>query len=199
MLGLFRGQGQLAPELIAELDASGIPYAFNTKAWADEQACLAHLRYFWEQVKQHAPEYPEHMLLLDGLGGQSTTQFIEFALDLRIYPVYFPPNCTHLVQPVDHRVAAWLKAALARLYVVEESVMGDAWARYRANDSMSLQYKRTTALNWVDFCWRELKRKESFLLMSFLSTGRLITLKGEHKIKFPDIDNYAFVYPELVS
>jgi hypothetical protein len=32
---LFHGKGKLSPEIIAELDEQGIPYAFNKKAWAD--------------------------------------------------------------------------------------------------------------------------------------------------------------------
>ena len=192
---LFRGQGQLSKALIAELNESGIPYGFNAKAWANEQACLAFLTYFVGELKKYAPEYPEHMLLLDGLSSQATNQFIDLALDLKIYPVYFPPNCTHLVQPVDHRVAAWIKAVMGQLYKAEEDVMGDDWLRYRFNESMNAQYMRVTTLKWVDTCWTELKQRPRFLLRSFISTGCLITLKGEHSISFQDIDNYTFEYP----
>ena len=79
---LFRGQGQLPAELHAELKAQGIPYAFNTKAWANAEACVEHLRYFHKTVQEHCPEFQEHMLLLDGLSSQSTNRFIELALDL---------------------------------------------------------------------------------------------------------------------
>ena len=173
---LFRGQGHLDPKLLAELDAQGIPYAFNEKAWANQAACLEHLQFFAKIVKEKCPEIKEHMLLLDGLSSQSTDRFIEFALDLNILPVYFPPNCTHLVQPVDHRVAAWLKGAWHALYKAEEEFRYDVWADYRDNGSMCPQYQRITVLKWTKICWDHLKEMKSFLMRAFISTGCLISL-----------------------
>jgi hypothetical protein len=146
---LFRGQGQLSPAVLAELDAEGIPYAFNEKAWANEEACLEHLRFFVKIVRANCPEYKEHLLLLDGLSAQATDGFMELALDLNILPVYFPPNCTHLVQPVDHRVAAWIKNAFHALYKTEEELRYDIWANYRDNGSMCPQYQRITGQIFV--------------------------------------------------
>lgn len=82
--------------------------AFNEKAWANEQMCIQHLWFFENILSARCPEFVEHMLLLDGLGAQATTNYIELALDMNILQVYFPPNCIHLVQPVVHRVAAHL-------------------------------------------------------------------------------------------
>ena len=53
----------LSEDLLAELDAIGIPYAFNEKAWANEKACLDHLRFFYQIVHEKCPEIKEHMLL----------------------------------------------------------------------------------------------------------------------------------------
>ena len=196
---LFRGKGHLSKKVLAELDAVGIPYGFNEKAWADGPACLAHLTYFHGELKKHCPQYPEHMLLMDGLTSQSTHTFIDFALDLNILPVYFPPNCTHLVQPVDHRVAAWFKKALQKLYLIEEEVMGDDWLRFRANKSMNTQYLRATTLKFINAAWGTLVTKTNFLLDAFLSTGCLIPLSGNHQIKFKDIELYNFEYPKVIS
>jgi hypothetical protein len=192
---LFKGQGQLAAELLAELDAQGVPYAFNEKAWANESACLDHLLFFHRRLQEHCPELKEHLLLLDGLASQATDRFIELALDLQILPMYFPPNCTHLVQPVDHRVAAWLKGQMHDLFKAEEELMHEMWANYRDNGSMCPQYQRVTTLKWVRTCWSVLKQRKKFLLRAFLSTGCLITLEGLHAIHFPDIENYFFEYP----
>ena len=192
---LFRGQGRLDPALLAELDAQGIPYAFNEKAWANELACIEHLRFFSKIVKAKCPEAKEHMLLLDGLTSQATDRFIDLAIDLNILPVYFPPNCTHLVQPVDHRVAAWLKRWWHALFRVEEEERYEVWTQFRANGSMCPQYLRCTVLKWMRILWDQLKTMSEFLTRSFTSTGCLITLKGQHMIKFPNIDNYTFAFP----
>ena len=131
-------------------------------------------------MQEKCPEIKEHLLLLDGLGSQSTAAFIELALDLNIYPMYFPPNCTHLVQPVDHRVAAWLKRAFHELYKSDEAENYDLWANFRENGSLCPQMLRCTLLTWMSASWKVLRGMESFLLRAFVSTGCLITLKGQH-------------------
>jgi hypothetical protein len=192
---LFQGQGHLDPAILAELDAQGIPYAFNEKAWANEAVCIEHLQFLSRIFREKCPEAKECMLLLDGLSSQCTDRFVELALDLNIVPVYFPPNCTHLVQPVDHRVAAWLKKAWHTLFLIEEDERYDLWDDYRNNGSMSAQYIRVTSLKWTRLIWESLQEQPEFLSKAFTSTGCLITLKGEHDIKFLDIDNYSFEYP----
>jgi hypothetical protein len=192
---LFHGKGKLSPEIIAELDEQGIPYAFNKKAWADGATCIQHLKFVAKILKEKCPEAKEHMLYLDGLSAQATIRFIDLALDLSILPVYFPPNCTHLVQPVDHRVAAWFKACWHRLYLLEQEEKYEEWDDYQNNGSMSTVYQRVTALRWTKLIWEQLKTMHGFLSKAFTSTGCLIKLNGEHSIKFPNIPNYVFHYP----
>lgn len=196
---LLRGEGCVPDEVLEELNEQGIPYAFNTKAWANAASCLEYLTFFKKILTEKCPEEKEHMLLLDGLGSQATSRFIELALDMHILPVYFPPGTTHLLQPVDHRVAAWVKRSWHRLYLVEEQAMYDKWAHYRDNGSMSAQYLRVTSLRFMRFIWNHLKLMKNFLKLAFTSTGCLITLKGEHAIKFRDIQNYSFDYPTHAS
>ena len=192
---IFRGADGLDPAVLAELDAEGIPYGFNHNAWANEEFCLGYLQFFSKIVKDKCPEAKEHMLLMDGLSSQSTRRFILLALDMNILPVYFPPNCTHLVQPVDHRVAAWIKQAWHQLFRVEEAKCYDVWADYRNNGSMCPQYLRVTSLKWMRHIWQELKSRKRFLKLAFISTGCLVTLEGRHLISFPNIENYPFEYP----
>ena len=195
----FRGEGEIKQEYRDELDSFELPYLFTATAWADARACQEYLVYFSAQVKELCPEFKEHLLLMDGLGGQCTSEFIELALDLNIYPMYFPGNCTHLLQPVDHRVAAYLKQIMDELYKADESVMSEIWARFRENGSLSEQSRRTTMARWVKICWERLKEKKDFLLLAFMSTGCLITLTGEHCIHMKDIEDYTFVFPTSES
>jgi hypothetical protein len=192
---LFRGEGHLDPAVLAELDEQGIGYSFNAKAWADGESCIEHLKFLSKHVKENSPETKEILLFLDGLSAQATDAFIEFALDLNILPCYFPPNCTHLLQPVDHHIGAWFKQQYSRLYQIEETANYDKWQNYRNNGSMCPQYLRKTMLLWTKICWEELKTMTDFLKSAFTSTGCLITLKGDHSIKFQDIFNYEFDYP----
>ena len=64
---LFRGAGELPQAYRDEMDAEGIPYGFNSKAWADGPSCLDYLNYFSRETKTHCPEFKEHLLLLDNL------------------------------------------------------------------------------------------------------------------------------------
>ena len=192
---LFKGEGKIDRSLLDELDASGIPYLFNEKAWTNEEAAIEHLMYFNGIIKQKCPEFTEHMLLLDQLSSQSTMRFIELALDLNITPVFFPPNCTHLVQPVDHHIAAFMKQCYHTLYMEEEEIMYDDWQFYRENGCMCPQYLRKTLLEWTRYAWHQLLQKPVLLRQAFVSTGCLITLRGEHAIKFQDIYDYHFDFP----
>jgi hypothetical protein len=194
---LFRGKGKLSPAVLAELDAQGIPYAFQQKAWADGQTCIEHLQFFAKILKEKCPEYKEHMLYLDGLAAQATDRYIDLALDLNILPVYFPPNCMHLLQPVDHRVAAWFKRTWHGLYLVEEEDCYEKWQDFHNNGAMNTQYQRITMLKWTSILWQHLKEMPDFLTRAFTSTGCLITLKGEHSIRFPNIEDYVFKYPRI--
>ena len=116
---------------------------------------------------------------------------------MNLVPLYFPPNCTHLVQPVDHRVAAWIKKYWDKLYQQEEDMRYHEWIEFRNNGSMSPQYQRVTALKWMNIVWKCLKNKPKFLTKAFTSTGCFITLKGKHEIKFNSTDNYQFDYPHI--
>ena len=188
---LFKGKGKLSAEKLAELDEAGIPYGFNENAWANGASSLDYLRFFKQRVKTHCPDLTEHLLLMDNLGSQSTRPFVMLALDLNIYPFYFPANCTHLVQPVDHRIAAWIHKFMGAMYRIEQTLMNDDWTRYRKTKTLSDQVKRKTMLRWVRECWDELKTMESFLFRSFVSTGCLIQLNGTHAIYFQDIPDYS--------
>jgi hypothetical protein len=189
---LFRGQGSLSKKLIQELDEWGIPYGFNEKAWSDGRTSCAYLRYFKGLVTQHAPEIKEHLLLLDNFSAQTTEDFVTLACDLDIIPAYFPPNCTHLVQPVDHHIAAWLKYMFGEFYKVEQELRNDEWTRYRTTKTLSVQARRYTMLQWMSSAWNRLKAMPEFIFKSFVSTGCLLKLDGTHEIVFKDIPNYAF-------
>ena len=134
---LFKGEGKLSKKLLVEMDAAGIPYGFNTKGYSNATTSYAYLRYFKKIVTDQVPHTKEHLLFLDNFGSQWRNTFINLALDLDIYPLYFPPNCTHLVQPVDHRIAAWLKQFIGELYKVEQQLFSDEWTQYHETKSLS--------------------------------------------------------------
>ena len=189
---LFKGRGQLSKELIAELDAEGIPYGFNEKGYSNGRSSIEYLQYFKGIVAKHEPDIKEHLLYLDNFGPQASSTFIDLAMDMDIYPVYFPPNCTHLVQPVDHRIAAWVKQFIGELYKVDQAILDDEWTRYRITKTLTDQVFRQTCLLWMATMCKHLEMMSEFILSSFLSTGCLIPLDGKHAIYFKDIREYSF-------
>ena len=52
--------------MLAKLDAQGIPYAFNEKALANQEACIEYLHFFNRIVKEKCSEAKAQMLLLAG-------------------------------------------------------------------------------------------------------------------------------------
>ena len=187
---LFRGQGCLKPSLRQQLDEANIPYGFNTKAWTNGQSSLEYLRFFHDIVRVKCPEIREHLLLMDNLGAQCTTAFVNLAMDFNIWPHYFPANCTHLVQPVDRRIAAWIKWFMGEMYKIEQEVMNKEWTRYRITKTLTTQVQRYTLLRWMRECWDQLQTMPNFISRAFISTGCLIRLDGTHAIHFHDIPSY---------
>lgn len=189
---IFHGKGHLSDLFLAQLDEVGIPYYFNEAAWATSEFCLKHVEYMGRILQEKCPEIKEFCLFIDGLGAHLTTKFNRCCQKYNIFPLNFPPNTTHVLQPVDHRVAAWIKSSMNIMFRREEEVMREQWIRYRVNGSLSEHARRVTMLKWINYVWEDLKTRPDFIMRAFLSTGCIINQSGEHAIRIKSIPDYTF-------
>src|SRR6185437_6791601 len=97
----------------------GIPFYFNRKGWADGEFCGLHLDFMHRVLHHHDPD-AEHLLWLDGLRAQTTAKMLKKGKSYNINISILPPNCTHLLQPIDHKIGAWCKRLIHELYKTEE-------------------------------------------------------------------------------
>ena len=68
--------------------------------YTNDILAMSWLEHF-ERFSSGRQEGAWRLLLLDGHKSHSTREFIEFCDEHKILPFFFPPHCTHLLQPLD--------------------------------------------------------------------------------------------------
>jgi hypothetical protein len=179
----------------AELDKlKNIQWGFQPKAWADRHFLTWWLASFVKHLKAHGQDGKFHLLVLDNLSGQRMESFQEEAMRNRIFPLFTSPDCTDVLQPVDHHVGAWLKYCMGRFYAVELGLSLNEWRGHGTNKSLSSARRRVLMATWLDHSWAILKTKSKFIRAAFESTGCLIKLDGSHQIKIRQLDDLLFPF-----
>jgi hypothetical protein len=108
------------------------------------------------------------------------------------YLLYFPPNTTHLLQPVDHHVGAFMKTFLAKRWQEQSEELQTLFRKDPTGWDVQrgVQVKRVSMLLWVKQAWEMLQRRPKLLLHAFTSTGILFGQNGEHRIKINELRRY---------
>ena len=97
----------LSPDLtIGEIP--GTVYGLSSKGWIDQE--LFHL-WFTQHFIKYAPTSRPLLLLMDGHSSHYCPETIRYALKEKVILFTFPPNTTHLTQPLDKGVFGPLKLA----------------------------------------------------------------------------------------
>lgn len=185
---VFKGQGKLSNELIDELDACGVKYFFQPKAWADNSVCLKHFQHMLDKIKPIPEE--ENLLLLDNFSAQSTDEFALHAYAYNFLSVYLPPNTTHLLQPIDHHVGAFMKNSLKDGYLIENEEILNKARQGTVDDERDAQAMRCSMLKWVKIAWDRALAAQELIPRSFTSTGIIFHQDGSHLISIPTLPDY---------
>ena len=163
------------------LDSMGIEWYFQPKAWADGKFSRKWLRWFCALVQEHCPG--PHLLFIDGHPPQLSPRFNEIAFRNNVFPFAFPPNCTDLVQPVDHHVGIAIKQFMHKLYLIELKNNYDLWRSYKSSGALSASHRRMLMAEWLDIAWSLIRENSHLLFQAFESTGLLIQRDGSHNTK----------------
>ena len=176
----------------AERDAlnklKNIQWAFQPKAWADQHFVRWWMKTFIHHLKNS--DRKNHMLILDNLGAHRIEALTELAIQNNILPVFTSPECTDVLQPVDHHVGAWLKHMMGRFYATELELDINSWRNHSTSGQLSATRRRVFMATWLDLSWSVLKTKTAFIRKAFESTGCLIKLDGTHGIKIRQLDSH---------
>ena len=119
IVGCVRADGQSLPPMVIwnrkrlpiELPNGEVPgtiYGLSEKGWIDRE-----LFYFWfcKLFLRYAPTCRPLLLLVDGHSSHYCPEAIRYAAEQRIIIFTFPPNTTHLTQPLDKGMFGPLKIA----------------------------------------------------------------------------------------
>ena len=110
---VFRGTGTRIKRVEREAWDARVIVEFQRKAYMDNDMCMRWLRNEFAKAKKAADTLIgtecEHVLQVDGLSGQCTTEFIREAREMGVIVHVLPGGCTDAVQAVDQGIGKMLK------------------------------------------------------------------------------------------
>jgi hypothetical protein len=191
---LFSGAGFITADEVEYLDSlPNIRWDFQENAWANAVYSRKWLRHFVSQIHQKCPG-EHHLLFLDKLSAQEGKVFNKIAMNNRIFPFPIPPNCTDVLQPVDHNVGARLKFIMNSFYKMDLERNFDRWRDYKNNSSLTQSMRRMLMAFWLNEAWDFLKHDRNFLYASFARTV-LVKKDGANSLRLRGVDNYKPPFP----
>ena len=138
-------------------------------------------------------ELREQLLFMDNHTAHKTAENLLIMQELEIIPHWLAKDCTDVASPVDHHVGCHLKMLVRRKYeaALEDPANFTLWREY-VNDNvkeqrLSEQRRRMLMVSWVSAAWSDMKAFHDFFLSAFTSTGCLIMLDGENRVKMRGI------------
>jgi hypothetical protein len=126
-------QGASASEFLTALTkpcnvAFGADDSARSEAQSSKQKVEDVVKQFIEIVRNSSSTPSKEILLLtDNLGIHRQPESICKALNRDCYQIYFPPNCSHFIQPLDNLLFANLKRQVYRISagILNESLLWD--------------------------------------------------------------------------
>ena len=119
IVGCVRADGQALPPMViwnrkklppelASIEVPGTIYGLSSKGWIDQE-----IFYLWfkKLFLRYAPTIRPLLLLLDGHSSHYCPEAIRYAAEQQVIIFTFPPNTTHLTQPLDKGMFGPLKIA----------------------------------------------------------------------------------------
>ena len=90
-------------------------YTFNTSGWLDGD-CMKLIRpKFLEQHRQTVRGAVDPILLMDNLAAHRTPDLCKWMVNNKVLGAFFPPFCTHFIQPLDDLPLAAFRQKMAQL------------------------------------------------------------------------------------
>ena len=85
------------------------------KGWTENEIAADYLHWFNEHTKSKLEAGEKHLLLLDGHVSHFSKTFIQWAIELNIVVLCYPPHSTHVLQGLDvvlfsHAKVEWTKS-----------------------------------------------------------------------------------------
>ena len=166
---------------------------WQKKAWADRSFSVEWFEKVWAPfVKANYTntngKIEENVLFLDNLSCQIWSGFRDLLKTVGTCPIYFPPNMTDMLQPIDAGPGRSLKYFynLAQEDWLLEPINNDRWSS--GLPKFSASERRILSTHWLGKAVREWKKK-SFQTY-FRKTGCLITLdkSGDELIRPEKLD-----------
>lgn len=154
-------------------------------AWCDERVMAHWVKTCWKpNVKEEA------MLVLDVHKAQMTDNIKSALLrDCNTTPVYVPPGCTSLVQPLDVVVNAPFKKKIETCAMQH---VQDNLEQY-LNGKFTASERRVLLTGWIGQAWEEISSNKKMIERSFKKCGISVAADGseDSEIHIEGLEEYT--------
>ena len=142
---------------------------FQKKAWCDEEVMMS-----WQSVQWAQACDGDMLLVLDVHRAQVIDQVRSIFASNNTTPVYVPPVCTSIIQPLDVSFNTPFKAAVSRL---ANQHVAENLTRY-VQGSIPAGERRVLFMQWVGQEWEELSQNMDMIRRSFQKCGIAVPIDG---------------------
>ena len=159
---VFKGQGKrISMRERLQYDRR-VTVSFQVNAWCDEVVMEHWVRNCWKPCIKE-----DTLLVLDVHRAQKTDHIKGLLSQCKITPVFVPPGCTSIVQPLDVSVNAPLKRRVetAAAQHMQENLEGYLNGKFTAGE------RRVLLTQWVGQAWEELSSDREMVIRSFKKCG----------------------------
>jgi hypothetical protein len=128
----------------------------------------------WEDLLQGAERLRQCALWMDNLSGQVDAVY-RYILEemLNCKPLYLPPDCTDLIQPVDHSA---IGAQMKKFICQERTAFISRPGGFAEWDALSEGMKRVMYTWWIHWAWKRLLARQK--LVGATTFKRIFKQKG---------------------
>ena len=157
--------------------------SFQKKAWSDEHIMLGWIRQQWSAACSG-----NMLLVLDVHKAQKTENVKALLAEKHTTPLYVPPGCTSIIQPLDVSVNAPFKAIISRLANAHCAENLTAYVQ----GTIPAGERRVLLTRWVAQAWEEVSANRDMVIRSFRKCGISLPIDGtlDSEINLEGIPDY---------
>ncbi len=181
---IFRGQGKRI-SLHEQLKYDKRVFVrFQINAWCDENIMKWWIRHCWKPYLQD-----ETLLILDVHTAQKTEDIKSLLTECDTIPVFVPPGCTSLVQPLDVSFNAPFKKLVENAAMQH---MQDNLERYM-NGKFTASERCIMLTKWIGEAWETLSQNKEIAVRSFKKCGISVATDGseDFEINIEGLEDYV--------
>ena len=189
---IFRGKGKrISLKEQLEYDKR-VVVRFQPNAWCDQPVMNYWVKNCWKpNIKEEA------LLVLDVHKAQKTGDITDALAECDTTPLYVPPGCTSIIQPLDVSYNAPFKKKVesAALNHLQDNLEGYLHGKFTAGE------RRVLLTKWVGEAWEQLSLNKEIAVRAFKKCGISVAADGSenYEIHLEGLEDYEVDVGDTIS